>query len=261
MDVQISPEPGDPDCREWYVFRCPVPTRARAADAYLTRGIGPLLAGLGHGDWSFARTGPASVDVYVRSEEPAILAARLAGLGAAAGLPGPERRRLGAVPDGGGRQVVDVALDVITLTPVRRARLSAAVDLAMVAAVLCCPAMHRDQWSLREDGRARTDAGVSLGRRWERVSATMRADAHPLARWGSTLRQRREPGRPPGEAFALLHLLHNQIGLTNDDEQRVHATLIRSLSAARDGLRLPFVPHRLAGQPTASTLVRRPPHE
>ena len=37
--------------------------------------------------------------------------------------------------------------------------------------------------------------------------------------------------------FDLVHLLHNQLGLSPDDEQRVHADLIRSLSRRRPGAR------------------------
>lgn len=228
----------------WLLFRCPVPGRPAAADAYLTKGLGPLLDGLPESHWSFLRKAPGSIEVYVRDRRPAILTARLAGLSAAAGLPAPVRQRVGTAPYPAGHTPVNLALELIRRTPARRARLSAAVDLAMVAAVQCCPVVDRAY-----HGRPEHAAPQGLTSRWMRVAATIEAEAHPLARWRRAVRT-----GPAPEAFAKLHLMHNQLGLSDDDEQRVHATLVRSLTPSRGPVRRTTdeaMPHRVSVQRAA----------
>jgi hypothetical protein len=224
----------------WYLFSCPVPARPTAADAYLTQGLGPVLDGLPEAHWSFVRKAPGSIEVYVWGRRPTLLAARLAGLSAAARVPAPVRRRVATAPYPAGQTPVNLALELIRSTPARRARLSMAVDLAMVAAVQCCPAVDRVHQGRPDHARQ------ALGPRWLRVAETLGAEAHPLARWGRVVRT-----GPAPEAFAKLHLMHNQLGLSEDDEQRVHATLVRSLTPTRGPVRRTTddaVPHRVSVQ-------------
>jgi hypothetical protein len=242
----------------WRAFRLPLPGRRVAADAYLTRGIGPLLESLRQAGqvtgWSFIRDSATVISLFVRSASPRLLAAQLTGVAAAIAAPGPVACRPAEPPRHHDPRMVGVALELITMTPHRRARLGVAVDLAMVAAVRNCPAVDTSGWHLATPpapGSA-PPSRAALHPRWHRVTSALRTDAHPLAVWSRVLdTHRRSPGYDGAETFGMVHLLHNQLGLTTDDEQRIHATLIRSLSAHRV--------RRIPAGPWHGLVVSRPP--
>ncbi|MEU7844844.1 hypothetical protein AB0B39_28220 [Micromonospora sp. NPDC049114] len=207
------------------------------ADAFLTQGISPLLHGLqAVGElsaWSFTRQSPRVVCLHLLGSTPRLLAARLAGLCAAVGAEGPVHVPHLAAPPARDPRLVDVAVDLIGMTPGRQARLGAAVDLAMVAAVHTCPALRGDNEHVPSDAAA---ALPSV--RWQRIATALKTERHPLTCWSHLLEAcRRAPGYDGRMTFDLVHLLHNQLGLSTRDEQRVHAGLIRSLSRRRAGAR------------------------
>lgn len=218
------------DSERWHAFQCLLPPRAAVADAFLTRGLSPLLHDLqAAGElsgWSFTRQSPRLVNLHLLGSEPRLLSARLAGLCVAVGAKGPVHAPHLAAPPTRDPRLVGVAVDLIGMTPGRQARLSAAVDLAMVAAVHNCPALR--------------DGGVAVmpGARWRRITDALATECHPLTCWSQLLEAcRRAPGYDGAMTFDLVHLLHNQLGLSPRDEQRVHADLIRSLSRRRNGPR------------------------
>jgi hypothetical protein len=224
------------EAERWHAFQCILPARAAVADAFVTRGVGPLLRGLRSAGelsgWSFTRESPRVVNLHLLGDDPRLLAARLAGLCAAVGARGPVYAPELAGPPDRDPRLVDVAVDLIGMTPGRQARLSAAADVAMVAAVHNCPA-------LRPDGGAagRGDVVVPAAR-WSRIAAALATERHPLTCWSRVLEaRRRAPGYHGTAAFDLVHLLHNQLGLSPGDEQRVHVGLIRSLSRRAGGPR------------------------
>jgi hypothetical protein len=229
-----------PQADTWRAFRFTLPGRRVAADAYLTRGIGPLLEGLRQAgqvrDWSFIRDSATAMSLFVQGASPRLLVAQLTGIAAAIGVPGPVPCPPPDPPRHHDPRMVGVALGLITMTPRRRARLGAAVDLAMVAAVRNCPAVDTSGWNLAAPPAPcpAPPSRAALDPRWHRVTSALCTDAHPLAVWSRVLdAHRRSPGYDGAEAFGMVHLLHNQLGLTAADEQRVHATLVRSLSAHR----------------------------
>ncbi|MEV4824386.1 hypothetical protein [Micromonospora sp. NPDC049274] len=225
------------ESERWHAFQCLLPPRAAVADAFLTRGISPLLHGLqATGElsaWSFTRQSPRVVSLHLLGSAPRLLAARLAGLCLAVGAQGPVHLPHLAAPPARDPRLVDVAVDLIGMTPGRQARLGAAVDVAMVAAIRSCPALRGDS------DLAATEAVAALpSGRWQRIATALQTERHPLTCWSHLLEAfRRAPGYEGAMTFDLVHLLHNQLGLTKRDEQRVHAGLIRSLSRRRPGAR------------------------
>ncbi|WP_405432748.1 hypothetical protein [Micromonospora sp. NBC_00617] len=225
------------ESERWHAFQCLLPPRAAVADAFLTRGISPLLHGLqAVGElsaWSFTRQSPRVVCLHLLGSTPRLLAARLAGLCVAVGAEGPVHVPHLAAPPARDPRLVDVAVDLIGMTPGRQARLGAAVDLAMVAAVHTCPALRGDSEFVTSEAVA---ALPSV--RWQRIATALKTERHPLTCWSHLLEAcRRAPGYDGRMTFDLVHLLHNQLGLSTRDEQRVHAGLIRSLSRRRAGAR------------------------
>ncbi|MEV0005255.1 hypothetical protein AB0H28_23630 [Micromonospora sp. NPDC050980] len=234
---EIGAEGGTPG--RWQVFRCLLPPRAAVADAFVTRGIGPLLRELQSvgelSGWSFTRQSPRVVDIHLLGGAPGLLAARLAGLCAAVGAHGPTRLPQLAGPPTPDLRLVDVAVGLIGMTPSRPARLGAAVDLTMVAAVRTCPALRVDDAPVVAGAR---EAAVVPPARWRRITAALATEQHPLTCWSRLLETHRHASGDDGAAaFGMVHLLHNQLGLTERDEQRVHAGLIRSMSRRSGGPR------------------------
>lgn len=234
---EIRAEGGTPD--RWHVFRCLLPPRASVADAFVTRGIGPLLRELQAvgelSGWSFTRQSPRVVDIHLLGGAPKLLAARLAGLCAAVGAHGPMRLPRPSGPPTPDLRLVDVAVELIGMTPNRPARLGAAVDLTMVAAVRTCPALRVTDAPVVTGAQ---DVAVVPPARWRRIAAALATEQHPLTCWSRLLEtHRRAPDYDGAAAFGMVHLLHNQLGLTERDEQRVHAGLIRSMSRRSGGPR------------------------
>ncbi|CCH18680.1 hypothetical protein MILUP08_43591 [Micromonospora lupini str. Lupac 08] len=230
-DAEVMPS----ESERWHAFQCLLPPRPAVADAFLTRGISPLLHGLQTtgelSAWSFTRQSPREVCLHLLGSAPRLLAARLAGLCAAVGAEGPVHVPHLAAPPARDPRLVDVAVDLIGMTPGRQARLGAAVDLAMVAAMRSCPA-------LRGDSELVTSEAALPSVRWQRIATALKTERHPLTCWSHLLEAfRRAPGYESAMTFDLVHLLHNQLGLSTRDEQRVHAGLIRSLSRRRAGAR------------------------
>lgn len=233
LDNSVNVEGMLNESERWHAFQCLLPPRAAVADAFLTRGVSPLLRDLQAADelsgWSFTRQSPRVVNLHLLGRAPRLLAARLAGLCAAVGAEGPVHAPDLGAPSARDPRLVGVAVDLIGMTPGRQARLAAAADLAMVAAVRSCPAV-------RSGAEPTTSEGVTVlpGARWQRISAALATERHPLTCWSRLLEAcRRAPGYDGAMTFDLVHLLHNQLGLSPRDEQRVHADLIRTLSRRR----------------------------
>ena len=160
------------ESERWHAFQCLLPPRAAVADAFLTRGVSPLLHDLqAAGElsgWSFTRQSRRLVNLHLLGGAPRLLSARLAGLCVAVGAEGPVHAPHLAAPPARDPRLVDVAVDLIGMTPGRQARLGAAVDLAMVAAVHTCPALGGGDGRATPEGVAavRAPAGSGSPPRW-----------------------------------------------------------------------------------------------
>jgi hypothetical protein len=169
-------------------------------------------------EWSFLRTAPDTIELFLRARHPRLLAAQLTGLALAAGVNPPIELPTTEPPYPVVAGATSVALEVMDMTPSWRARLGAAVDLAILATV-----------DGRSSEHSEPAAAACLDRRWQRIASALTSRAHPLARWRCQLTELRGSDPDARAALRVLHVAHNQLGLREHDEQRVYSVLIRSL--------------------------------
>ncbi|MFC5926207.1 hypothetical protein [Micromonospora vulcania] len=187
------------------------------------------------------------VNLHLLGDAPRLMSARLAGLCAAVRAQAPVYAPHLAAPPARDPRLVDVAVGLIRITPGRQARLAAAADLAMVAAMHNCPALRDTDQPADPEGPA-----VAPGAPWQRIASALASECHPLTCWSRLLQAGHcTPGHDGATTFDLIHLLHNQLGLSARDEQRVHAGLIRSLSRRRTGPARSSRSHRGVAHPGA----------
>jgi hypothetical protein len=252
----------------WITLRCPLARHPHRADAFLTRIVGPLMSELVAtdevDDWYFERCPVHGVDIHALTGASAVLRARLTGLAAAVLRPPAAvdirgRETVAGCADVAGAAPVphraqlrhrasQLALEVIAAAPTRESRLRAGLDLSIAASV---GVGFGPVTALRWLAEAATDgpdsrapalstpdipavtgevtgavAGAVAAPRWRDVRDAVRAGHGPVARWVGCLRAAGDAG---ADRVLALHQMHNQLGLSLDDERRIFGTMARAL--------------------------------